>query len=108
MYDSVDQTVLDKIPLKVFRGQHNQTLAEALLGVGLGSTTDYGRSANMTDEELLESVRAGLKYTQGIKIADKDTRKVVDFIAIITNNLGYSLVGVFKEPSSLSGVRCLV
>lgn len=91
----VPDEVVEAIPMRVFRSDRAQTLAEYLFGVGLFSCTDYGRHAQMSDEDLVADVRRSATCVQGTKIA-KDDGTLCDYIGIFCNHSGYTVQGVWE------------
>lgn len=95
-YSSDSGSVWKTLPIKVIRSLREQTWAEAYLGMGFCSVTDYGAHQKMTDEELIEKVH-GEKggYNQFCKYVDKELN-VAPELLILCNNMGYSIVAKMK------------
>jgi hypothetical protein len=96
LYDSDRGGVWKTLPVKLIRSNREQTWAEAYLGVGLWSCTDYGAHQKMTDEELIQKLheeRSG--YHQFCKYVDKELN-VAPEIVVLCNDMGYSVIANMK------------
>ncbi len=103
--DQVDDDVVRGLPFRVTRSERPQTFAEAYIGVGLYSVTDYGDAwKRMTDSELTTKVREDIHYVQATKVArktsDPRTLQVCDEIVIDVHPYGYNVVGVFTSEEN--------
>jgi len=86
---SMPQKLFESLDFMVVRTNLQQTFNEAYLGIGcVFSCTDYGRHKNMTDEELINSVKSNT-FNQATKVVD-DNDNVMP-ILIITSDNGYSV-----------------
>lgn len=102
-YDSVSQEVLmAMLPLTVVRQDRAGTWIEYNLGAldAVWSTTDYGRSWDLTDEEVAEQVAEKLRTergVQGVKILHKFERedqvaRLKDKFVVVLHRSGYNVV----------------
>ena len=90
-YDAMPIGILDYIPLKVIHSNRAITFNESWIGTGcLWSTMDYGAHKALSDEKLIAKVREGIHFTQACKVVDKQDM-LPAFIAILTNDSGYSV-----------------
>lgn len=97
----------DMIEWRVARGDRPQTWSEAHLGMGcLYSVTDYGDHQKLSDEELLAMVREKFNddYVQAIKIVDRETFKICDYLVIDCNRNGYSLRAYWGTPERMANL----
>ena len=104
-------SLLDNVPVRVIRSNHRQSFAEAYLGVGLWSSTDYGRHKAQTDEELINQVREAKSF-QPIKVVKKlpELEKYVSrydltlpkAIVILCNDNGYSVLAEYAKEENAS------
>lgn len=96
LYDSDRGGVWKTLPIKVIRSMREQTWAEAYLGMGFCSVTDYGAHQKMTDEELIKKVREEKGgYNQFCKYVDKELN-VAPELLILCNDMGYSIIANMK------------
>lgn len=72
---------------------------ESYLGTGLGTTTDYGRHHDMTEEELIEKNKDSLGFTQYTNFQTPDG-EVADTVAIISKRNGY-----VRKPAKLEDLK---
>lgn len=95
-YASDGGGVWKTLPIKVIRSMREQTWAEAYLGMGFCSVTDYGAHQKMTDEELIKKVREEKGgYNQFCKYVDKELN-VAPELLILCNDMGYSIIANMK------------
>jgi hypothetical protein len=95
-------TVIAAVPVVVQRSNRRASFNEEYIGYGIiQGCVDYGKSAKMTDEELIASVKDTdrTSSTQGAHISDKSGR-VCDRIVVACHDNGYSLVAAFDEAGS--------
>ena len=92
--DFIPDAIWRAIPVKVYRSGRHQTIGESLLGIGIGSTTDYGRSKDWTDEQFITAVHDKLMKPSAGQITLPDRVTLVDHIGVFTNNNGYSIIPV--------------
>jgi RecJ-like exonuclease len=95
-YDAMPDSFWQALTFKVYRSERHQTFAESLLGVGVYSTTDYGRHQSQTDEQLIEEIRKHT-YIQAVKVTNKELN-FCDHIGIFCNRNGYSVIPVYGKP----------
>lgn len=94
-FDTMPDSIWQGLEFRVVRSNRRQTWSEAYLGYGcVVSVTDYGRHKDMTDDQLIEAVRNGSSSHQACKVTREDGT-VASFVAILTNDNGYSVVASF-------------
>ena len=97
-YDSMPESVWQSLEFRVFRSQRPQTWVEAYLAIGcVYSVTDYGRHQQMTDEQLIETVRTSTGH-QACKVTNLDGT-VAKYIGIFTSDNGYTPIAVFEQET---------
>jgi hypothetical protein len=95
--DFDSKAVWHQIPVIVDRGLREQNLAEAYLGVGLWSTTDYGASQKMSDSELIADIHSKGRFSnQFCSYINQETNEVAKRIIIRLNRMGYSVIPDYK------------
>lgn len=96
-YDTMPNDIWEALEFRVVRqDERKQTWAEQYLAIGcVYSVTDYGRHIEMTDAELIETVRKAGGH-QACKVVDKDNN-IAKFIAIVTSDGGYAPIAVFDK-----------
>lgn len=82
------------IPVKVYRSNRHQTIGENLLGAGICSVTDYGRSKNWTDEQFIQAVQGKHMRPSAGQVTLSDRVTLVNHIGVFTNDNGYSVIPV--------------
>jgi hypothetical protein len=84
--------ILNRVPIVVARRDRAGTWNEAFLGIGcVYSVTDYGRSAELSDAELIAQVRERIaRGTQACKVVDDEDR-LPAAIVIAAHRNGYSV-----------------
>lgn len=92
--DFIPDSIWHAIPVKVYRSGRHQTIGENLLGMGICSTTDYGRSKDWTDEQFIAAVHDKHMKPSAIQVTLPDRVTLVDHIGVFTNNSGYSIIPV--------------
>lgn len=92
LYDYVPLEIWRDMEFRVFRSTRPTSVLEKLLGVGVFSSVDYGKHKELTDEQLIESVKGKTYQPQGVKIANTKTGKLADFVGIYTSEEGYSVI----------------
>ena len=92
--DFIPDTIWRAIPVKVYRSSRHQTIGESLLGIGICSTTDYGRSKDWTDEQFIAAVHDKHMKPSASQVTLPDRVTLVDHIGVFTNNNGYSIIPV--------------
>ena len=92
--DFIPDAIWRAIPVKVYRSSRHQTIGESLLGVGICSTTDYGRSREWTDEQFIAAVHDKHMKPSASQVTLPDRVTLVDHIGVFTNNNGYSIIPV--------------
>lgn len=101
-YDTIPVDILKGIPLKVFRSGRPPTWNESWLGVGcLWSTTDYGRSAQMDDEELVLHIKAHFERdtVQACHVVDK-ADCLPAYLGVFMSRGGYSVRAVHDPEAA--------
>lgn len=93
--DNAPDGILYELPWAVVRQNRAQSFAEAYLGTGLYSATDYGTAWNADDDiALIQKVLEEERRVQAVKITEKtDDPKVLrlaDGMVIIVTPNGYS------------------
>lgn len=93
--DTAPDGILYEMPWAVVRQNRAQSFAEAYLGTGLYSCTDYGTAWNSDDDNaLIEKVLSEERRTQAVKITtatdDPKVLRLADGIVIILTPNGYS------------------
>jgi RecJ-like exonuclease len=87
-----DNFLRNYFEVKVIRSGRKPLWVESWLGVGLYSTTDYGRYKSQNDDELAEDV---IKHnTQFCNVVDKEMR-LAKHILILCHDQGYSVLAEF-------------
>ena len=99
--DNVPGSVFENMPIIVMdRPDRQMDWAEQHLGKGIWSSVDYGAYRHKTEQELIEEIRGKLiqSSTQAIKIVkDKESLVLCDGVAIVTGDMGYSLIPYWDE-----------
>ena len=98
--DNVPVEVVSLLPIEVLRSDRKHTILEHVIGAGLFSCTDYGRSWDLSDENLIASVREEIlnRPPQLCKIVrSKDDLTLRDKIVIFTSRNGYSVLAIDQE-----------
>lgn len=94
--------LVQSLPWAVVRQDRAQSFAEAYIGTGLFSCTDYGRAwESPNDLDLIDSIKADERHTQATKIArktdDPSVYLVATGIVVILTPYGYSPVAYFDD-----------
>jgi hypothetical protein len=98
--------LVQSLPWAVVRQDRSQSFAEAYLGTGLFSCTDYGTAWDANDDAaLIAAIKADERHTQAIKICRKTDDPLVYLVAtgivvILTPN-GYSPVAYFDDMDAV-------
>lgn len=103
-----DEDYLSRIPIEVWRGfefrvfrsNRQQSMNEALIGIGCcWSTTDYGRHQSQSDEELIAEIRdsshGSIQATNIVR--SKHDLRIADAIGIFCSDNGYSVRAIFDD-----------
>ncbi len=102
--DNVPETETDTLPIEAFRSlpfrvireERGSTWLEEYLPIGsCWSSIDYGRSWPLSDEEVIEQVKASASYIQACKVS-RDGR-VCDEVLIILHRQGYRVDAAFAK-----------
>lgn len=89
-YSQLPKDIFRSLRFEVGKHTGNQDFNQAYLGAGYITTvTDYGRSAGMTDEQLIAEVREDKGWLQALNVLDKDER-ICKAVVISRNSNGYS------------------
>jgi hypothetical protein len=104
--DKAPAGLVQSLPWAVVRQDRSQSFAEAYLGTGLFSCTDYGTAWDANDDAaLIATLKSEERHTQAIKICRKTDDPLVYLVAtgivvILTPN-GYSPVAYFDDMDAV-------
>lgn len=92
-FDFVPKDIIDSLDItEVVKVNRNSTFNESYLGLGqIYGCSDYGRSHDLTNDELIAEIKKDMTCTQALSITDKDDNLLK--FKVIQRNDGYSLIG---------------
>lgn len=82
----------DIFDFEVVEAGERLSWGESYIGTSLGSTTDYGRHWDLSDEELIEKVKEDLLHpvpSQFLGFMDEDKEEVAETVVIVRKENGY-------------------
>lgn len=104
--DNAPEGLVQSLPWAVVRQDRAQSFAEAYIGTGLFSCTDYGRAWDAADDAaLIAKIKGDERRTQATKIARKTDDPLVyqvatGIVVLLTPN-GYSPVAYFDDMAAV-------
>jgi hypothetical protein len=91
-----------ELHIVIVRSEKPQSLAEAYLGVGLFSLTDYGAYKHKTDEEIVSDIHKDRSVQFSSYITKEN--QAADKLIVICNNNGYSVLPNFNKEGDHHGL----
>lgn len=105
LFDRLPKDLWRSLDFQVYRADRRQTWNERNLGAGcIVSVTDYGRAWDADDPQaLIEDVRDRESAPQAVSVAERETGRLCDHVAIVVHRGGYTVVPVWDDGTAGTG-----